>query len=48
MPSLTQCLLPVVNIPLLDYTIECLDVAKIQEIFIFCQSHHDQVKQHLQ
>ena len=43
----SQALLPLVNVPLLDYTIEFLVEAGVQEIFVFCCAHADQIKRHL-
>lgn len=42
-----RALLPLVNVPLLDYTIEFLVEAGVQEIFVFCCAHADQIKKHL-
>lgn len=42
-----RVLLPLVNVPLLDYTIEFLVEAGVQEIFVFCSAHADQVKKHI-
>jgi translation initiation factor eIF-2B subunit epsilon len=42
-----RCLLPLANIPLIDYTLEFLAVAGVQEIFILLTSHADQIKRHL-
>ncbi|XP_020606642.1 translation initiation factor eIF-2B subunit epsilon-like [Orbicella faveolata] len=42
-----RALLPLVNVPLLDYTIEFLVEAGVQEIFVFCCAHADQIKNHL-
>lgn len=44
---IAQVLLPLVNVPLLDYTIEFLVEAGVQEIFVFCSAHADQVKKHI-
>lgn len=42
-----RALLPLVNVPLLDYTIEFLVEAGVQEIFVFCSRHADQIKKHI-
>lgn len=34
-----RALLPLVNRPLIDYTVEFLAVAGVQEIFVFCCAH---------
>ncbi|KAK0450768.1 nucleotide-diphospho-sugar transferase [Armillaria borealis] len=39
-----RCLLPVCNAPLLDWTFESLALAGVQEIFVMCRSHAEQVK----
>ncbi|KAH9079462.1 nucleotide-diphospho-sugar transferase [Lactarius deliciosus] len=39
-----KCLLPICNTPLLDWTLEGLALAGVQEIFIICRSHSEQVK----
>ena len=43
-----RALLPLVNQPLIDYTVEFLAVAGVQEIFVFCCSHADMIKAHLE
>ncbi|XP_072051425.1 LOW QUALITY PROTEIN: translation initiation factor eIF2B subunit epsilon-like [Amphiura filiformis] len=43
-----RALIPLVNTPLIDYTIECLATAGIQEVFVFCCAHADQIKSHLE
>ncbi|RUP09755.1 hypothetical protein BC936DRAFT_140066, partial [Jimgerdemannia flammicorona] len=47
-PRYTQCLLPLCNAPLLNYTLEFLAVSGIQEVFIFCTAHADQIRQYLE
>ncbi|ELU00049.1 hypothetical protein CAPTEDRAFT_153443 [Capitella teleta] len=42
-----RCLLPLANVPVIDYTLEFLNSAGIQETFIFVCSHADQVKAHI-
>ncbi|KAH0583976.1 hypothetical protein H2248_009559 [Termitomyces sp. 'cryptogamus'] len=39
-----RCLLPICNAPLLDWTFESLALAGVQEIFVICRSHADQIK----
>ena len=43
-PSYLQCLLPICNATLLDWTFESLALAGVQEIFVICRSYADQVK----
>ncbi|KXN85472.1 putative translation initiation factor eIF-2B subunit epsilon [Leucoagaricus sp. SymC.cos] len=40
-----RCLLPICNAPLLDWTFESLALAGVQEVFVICRSHADQVKE---
>ncbi|XP_071793924.1 translation initiation factor eIF2B subunit epsilon-like [Asterias amurensis] len=42
-----RALLPLVNCPLIDYTLEFLASAGMQEVFVFCCAHADQLKQHI-
>lgn len=41
-------LLPLVNVPMLDYTLEFLVSRGVQEIFVFCVAHAAQIKEYLQ
>ncbi|ETS60470.1 hypothetical protein PaG_05312 [Moesziomyces aphidis] len=41
------CLLPLCNVPLLDWTLENLALAEVEEIFILASRHSDQIKKHL-
>ena len=43
-----RALLPLVNRPLIDYTVEFLAVSGVHEIFIFCCAHADMIKKHFQ
>ncbi|KAF2071925.1 hypothetical protein CYY_006762 [Polysphondylium violaceum] len=42
-----RTLLPLVNIPLLDYTLEFLASSGIAEIFVFCCAHSEQIKEYI-
>jgi len=42
-----RTLLPLVNFPLLDYTLEFLASSGIEEIFVFCCAHSDQIKEYI-
>ncbi|VDI80077.1 translation initiation factor eIF-2B subunit epsilon [Mytilus galloprovincialis] len=42
-----RTLLPVVNVPMLDYTLEFLAAGGIQEIFVFCCHLADQIRTHI-
>ncbi|XP_003382407.1 PREDICTED: translation initiation factor eIF-2B subunit epsilon-like [Amphimedon queenslandica] len=41
-----RALLPLVNRPLIDYTVEFLAVSGIEEVFIYCCAHADAIKKH--
>lgn len=43
-----RALLPLVNRPLIDYTVEFLAVAGVKEIFVFCCTHAEMIKAHLE
>lgn len=43
-----RALLPLVNRPLIDYTVEFLAVAGVKEIFVFCCAHANLIKIHLE
>ncbi|XP_071088301.1 translation initiation factor eIF2B subunit epsilon-like isoform X1 [Haliotis cracherodii] len=42
-----RTLLPLVNVPLLDYTLEFLYAAGVQEVFVFCCHLADQIRTHI-
>ncbi|CAG8439895.1 7381_t:CDS:10 [Ambispora gerdemannii] len=42
-----RCLLPLCNTPLIEYTLEFLAVAGVQEVVLFCREHVDQIKAYL-
>ncbi|KAI8927304.1 nucleotide-diphospho-sugar transferase [Entophlyctis helioformis] len=42
-----RCLLPLVNVPLIEYTLELLATSGVQEVFVVCCSHSDQIKQYI-
>ena len=43
-----RCLLPVCNVPLLEWTFESLALSGVKEIFVICRSHAEQVKAAIQ
>ena len=43
-----RALLPLVNRPLIDYTVEFLAVAGVHEIFVFCCTHAEAIRAHLE
>lgn len=40
-------LLPVLNVPLLDYLIETLKISRVEELFLYCSSHIDLLKKYV-
>lgn len=40
-------MLPVVNVPLLEYVMESLAASGVQEIFVFCCSHAKMIQEYL-
>lgn len=45
--STSMCLLPLVNKPLLDYALEALNRSGIEEVFVFCSTFVDKVKEYI-
>ncbi|XP_057659879.1 translation initiation factor eIF-2B subunit epsilon [Diorhabda carinulata] len=45
--AVPHALLPVLNKPLIDYTLEFLCLGGIEEVFLFCCSHAEEIKQHI-
>lgn len=37
--------MPLANRPMLDYTLECLSAAGVQEVILFCSMYADQIKE---
>jgi hypothetical protein len=46
--EIPKVLMPVVNVPLLDYTMECLSLSGVQEVFIVVRHHVEQFEGWLQ
>ncbi|CAH9100799.1 unnamed protein product [Cuscuta epithymum] len=42
-----KVLLPLVNVPMIDYTLAWLESAGVEEVFVFCCAHSKQVIDHL-
>ncbi|KAI5863899.1 nucleotide-diphospho-sugar transferase [Durotheca rogersii] len=42
-----RCLLPLANTPLIEYTLEFLAMNGVQEVFIYCGAHHDQIERYI-
>lgn len=43
-----QVLCPLVNVPMIDYTMEFLARNDVREVFVFCVSHAKQLEEYLQ
>lgn len=39
--------MPLVNVPMIEYTLAWLDSVGVEEVFVFCCAHSQQVKQYL-
>jgi translation initiation factor eIF-2B subunit epsilon len=44
---LSQCLLPLANVPLIDYTLEFLSLAGVQDVFIFASTHAEKIEEYI-
>uniref|UniRef100_A0A6A7G7T2 Translation initiation factor eIF2B subunit epsilon n=1 Tax=Hirondellea gigas TaxID=1518452 RepID=A0A6A7G7T2_9CRUS len=42
-----KVLMPLVNVPLLDYTLEFLAAGEVKEIYILCHSHSNQIEEYI-
>ncbi|KAI4862312.1 nucleotide-diphospho-sugar transferase, partial [Hypoxylon rubiginosum] len=42
-----RCLLPLANTPLIEYTLEFLAMNGVQEVFIYCGAHHEQIERYV-
>ncbi|PHH49986.1 putative translation initiation factor eIF-2B subunit epsilon [Ceratocystis fimbriata CBS 114723] len=42
-----RCLLPLANTPLIEYTLEFLAMNGVQEVYIYCGNHVDQVEKYI-
>ncbi|KAI1171622.1 eIF4-gamma/eIF5/eIF2-epsilon [Nemania sp. FL0916] len=43
-----RCLLPLANTPLIEYTLEFLAMNDVQDVFIYCGAHLDQIESYIQ
>ncbi|KAG7196198.1 uncharacterized protein KQ657_000210 [Scheffersomyces spartinae] len=43
-----RCLLPLANVPLLEYTLEFLARANVNEVYLMCSSHADQIQHYIE
>ncbi|ODV80981.1 SE-domain-containing protein [Suhomyces tanzawaensis NRRL Y-17324] len=46
--STPRCLLPLANVPLIEYTLEFLAKAGVNEVYLMCSSHADQIQQYVE
>ncbi|KAK4146636.1 putative translation initiation factor eIF-2B subunit epsilon [Dichotomopilus funicola] len=42
-----RCLLPLVNVPVIEYTLEFLASNGVQEVFIYCGAHSEDIEQYI-
>ncbi|OTB01972.1 hypothetical protein M426DRAFT_323057 [Hypoxylon sp. CI-4A] len=42
-----RCLLPLANTPLIEYSLEFLAMNGVQEVFIYCGNHHEQIEKYV-
>ncbi|CAG8786163.1 14276_t:CDS:10 [Dentiscutata erythropus] len=42
-----RCLLPLCNTPLIEYTLELLAVAGVQEVYLFCKEHSETINNYI-
>ncbi|KXJ90292.1 eIF4-gamma/eIF5/eIF2-epsilon [Microdochium bolleyi] len=42
-----RCLLPLANVPLIEYTLEYLAMNGVQDVFIYCGAHHEQIERYV-
>ncbi|KAG0470160.1 hypothetical protein HPP92_016860 [Vanilla planifolia] len=47
-PRASQVLLPLVNAPMIEYTLAWLESVGVEEVFVFCCAHAQQVKSYLE
>jgi translation initiation factor eIF-2B subunit epsilon len=45
--SIFQCLLPMLGVPLLAWTLESLSLSNITEVIIFCTAHADAIREYV-
>ncbi|CAX45110.1 eIF-2B GDP-GTP exchange factor, putative [Candida dubliniensis CD36] len=43
-----RCLLPLANVPLIEYTLEFLANAGVNEVYLMCSSHADQIQEYIE
>ncbi|KAA8896778.1 nucleotide-diphospho-sugar transferase [Sphaerosporella brunnea] len=42
-----RCLLPLANVPLIDYTLEFLSLAGVEDVFIFASTHAEKIEEYI-
>ncbi|CDK29282.1 unnamed protein product [Kuraishia capsulata CBS 1993] len=42
-----RCLLPLANVPLIEYTLEFLAQANVSEVYLMCSAHGDQIQSYI-
>lgn len=42
-----RCLLPLANVPLIEYTFEFLATAGVEDVYVFCSAHADQIDEYI-
>ncbi|AMD22979.1 HHR210Cp [Eremothecium sinecaudum] len=45
--TIPRCLLPLANIPLIEYTLELLAKSGVNEVYLICASHADQIQEYV-
>ncbi|KAL7748509.1 translation initiation factor eIF-2B epsilon subunit, GEF [Sorochytrium milnesiophthora] len=45
--DLPRCLMPLCNVPLIEYTLELLSVASVQEVFVICRAHAGAIREYI-
>ncbi|CDS06747.1 hypothetical protein LRAMOSA09274 [Lichtheimia ramosa] len=46
--DMPRCLMPLCNVPLIEYTLEILALTDVQEVFVVCTSHIDKIKEYFE
>ncbi|KAI9142814.1 nucleotide-diphospho-sugar transferase [Paraphysoderma sedebokerense] len=45
--DIPRCLIPLCNVPLIEYTLEFLAVAGVQDVYIYCNAHAKQIRNYI-
>ena len=46
--SLPRCLIPLANVPMIEYTLEALSSSGVEEAFLYCRSHFEAFRTYIQ